>query len=70
MDIIKFLEKYNLSNNKYLDSTQIASFLAVLDYFYCIGEKDKLIQLISDFYDNANEIYNSAREIAIKTKKD
>ena len=62
MTIDQFLNKYQLNNCKNLTSDQIASFCTVLDYFYCVSTKQQLIQLVTDFYDNADDIYNSIQE--------
>lgn len=62
MTIDQFLNKYQLNNCKHLTQDQIASFCTVLDYFYCVSTKKQLIQLVTDFYDNADDIYNSIQE--------
>ena len=62
MTIDQFLNKYQLNNCKLLTLEQIVSFCTVLDYFYCTSTKKQIIQLVTDFYDNADDIYNSIQE--------
>lgn len=69
MTIDQFLNKYQLDNCKYLTPDQIASFCTVLDYFYCTSTKGQIIQLVTEFYDNADDIYNSLQEQLTKIKQ-
>ena len=55
----EFLDKYDL---KKIDPRELAGFMSVMDYLYTSKTKEQTITLMVDFYDNADDIFNSIRE--------
>lgn len=43
-------------------SKQIIDYLGVLDNFYLKYTREQVIELVNDFYDNADDIFNSIGE--------
>ena len=55
----EFLDKHDL---KKVDPRELAGFMSVMDYLYTSKTKEQTITLMVDFYDNADDIFNSIRE--------
>ena len=55
----EFLDKHDL---KRVDPRDLAGFMSVMDYLYTSKTKEQTITLMVDFYDNADDIFNSIRE--------
>ena len=54
-----FIDKY-FKTQDFLTKEEINKFLKVLDYFYCAENESYIHQMITDFYLNADNIYNSS----------
>lgn len=54
-----FLEKHDLMKAGIFE---VAGFMAVMDYIYCTKTKEQAIEVMKDFYDNADNIFNSLKE--------
>ena len=59
MDWKNFLEKRDLMKAGILE---VAGFMTVMDYIYCTKTKEQAIEIMKDFYDNADNIFNSLKE--------
>ena len=59
MDWKNFLEKHDLMKVGILE---VAGFMTVMDYIYCTKTKEQAIEIMKDFYDNADNIFNSLKE--------
>lgn len=59
MDWKNFLEKHDLMKAGILE---VAGFMTVMDYIYCTKTKEQAIEIMKDFYDNADDIFNSLKE--------
>ena len=59
MDWKNFLEKHDLMKAGILE---VASFMTVMDYIYCTKTKEQAIEVMKDFYENADNIFNSLKE--------
>ena len=59
MDWKNFLEKHDLMKAGILE---VAGFMTVMDYIYCTKTKEQAIEVMKDFYDNADNIFNSLKE--------
>lgn len=55
----EFLDKHDLKN---VDPRELAGFMSVMDYLYTSKTKEQTITLMVDFYDHADDIFNSIRE--------
>ena len=55
----EFLDKHDLRR---VDPRELAGFMSVMDYLYTSKTKEQTITLMVDFYDNADDIFNSIRE--------
>ena len=51
--IIKDKCKYDV------DIVVLLNFMVMLDYLYCSMTEEQLLELVSDYYENADDIYNS-----------
>lgn len=58
MTIDDFFNKWQLLNDD-VDIVVLLNFIVMLDYLYCSMTEEQLIELISDYYENADDIYNS-----------
>ena len=54
----EFLDKWSI-NEKLLVDFNIGNVLKVLDFLYLGYTKEQVIALVSEYYDHADEIYNS-----------
>lgn len=63
MDYKEFLNKHGL---KGMPVEIFPSLLSALDYLYTSHTRDQAIEIISDYYDNADDIFNSLNE-SVKT---
>lgn len=63
MDYKEFLDKHGL---KGMPVEIFPSLLSALDYLYTSHTRDQAIEIISDYYDNADDIFNSLNE-SVKT---
>lgn len=55
----EFFQKYKIH---FEDTISEMSFLMSLDNLYVQFPKEQVLQIVSDFYDNADEIFNSYKE--------
>ena len=55
----EFLDKHDLGK---VDSRELAGFMSVMDYLYTSKTKEQTITLMVDFYDHADDIFNSIKE--------
>lgn len=55
----EFLDKHDLGR---VDLSDLAGFMYVMDYLYTSKTKEQTITLMVDFYDNADDIFNSIKE--------
>ena len=58
MTIEDFFNKWQLLNND-VDIVVLLNFMVMLDYLYCSMTEEQLLELVSDYYENADDIYNS-----------
>ena len=58
MTIDDFFNKWQLLNND-VDILVLLNFMVMLDYLYCSMTEEQLLELVSDYYENADDIYNS-----------
>lgn len=61
----EFIDKYNL---KFLNKKDAILFFSMLDDFYLHFTKEQVLEIIGDFYDNADDIFNDLRESLIDKK--
>ncbi len=59
MDYKEFLNKHGLTG---MPVDIFPSLLAALDFLYTSYTRDQAIEIISDYYDNADDIFNSLNE--------
>ena len=62
----EFLDKHDLGR---VDSRDLTGFMSVMDYLYTSKTKEQTITLMVDFYDHADDIFNSIREDGQKLMK-
>ena len=55
----EFLDKHDLGR---VDSCDLAGFMSVMDYLYTSKTKEQTVTLMVDFYDHADDIFNSIQE--------
>lgn len=55
----EFVDKYDLER---VSPFELAGFISVMDYLYISKTKKQTIALMVDFYDHANDIFNSMQE--------
>ena len=55
----EFLDKHDLRR---VDPRELAGFISVMDYLYTSKTKEQTIALMVDFYDHADDIFNSIQE--------
>ena len=55
----EFVDKYDLER---VSPFELAGFISVMDYLYISKTKKQTIALMVDFYDNADDIFNSMQE--------
>ena len=58
MTIDDFFNKWQLLNDN-VDIIVLLNFIVMLDYLYCSMTEEQLLELVSDYYENADDIYNS-----------
>ena len=58
MTIDDFFKKWQLLNDD-VDIVVLLNFIVMLDYLYCSMTEEQLLELVSDYYENADDIYNS-----------
>ena len=58
MTIDDFFNKWQLLNDD-VDIIVLLNFMVMLDYLYCSMTEEQLLELVSDYYENADDIYNS-----------
>ena len=58
MTIDDFFNKWQLLNED-VDIVVLLNFMVMLDYLYCSMTEEQLLELVSDYYENADDIYNS-----------
>lgn len=58
MTIDDFFNKWQLLNDD-VDIVVLLNFMVMLDYLYCSMTEEQLLELVSDYYENADDIYNS-----------
>lgn len=58
MTIDDFFNKWQLLNDD-VDIVLLLNFMVMLDYLYCSMTEEQLLELVSDYYENADDIYNS-----------
>ena len=54
-----FVDKYDLER---VGPFELAGFISVMDYLYISKTKEQTIALMADFYDHADDIFNSMQE--------
>lgn len=55
----EFVDKHDLRR---VDPLNLAGFMSVMDYLYTSKTKEQTITLMVDFYDHADDIFNSIQE--------
>ena len=55
----EFVYKYDLRR---INPCELAGFISVMDYLYTSKTKEQTITLMADFYDHADDIFNSIQE--------
>lgn len=55
----EFVDKYDLEK---VSPFELAGFISVMDYLYISKTKKQTIALMVDFYDHADDIFNSMQE--------
>lgn len=55
----EFVDKYDLRR---VNPFNLAGFMSVMDYLYTSKTKEQTITLMVDFYDHADDIFNSIQE--------
>ena len=55
----EFIDKYDLRR---VNPYELAGFMSVMDYLYTSKTKEQTITLMVDFYDHADDIFNSIQE--------
>ena len=55
----EFVDKHDLRR---VDPLNLAGFISVMDYLYTSKTKEQTIALMVDFYDHADDIFNSIQE--------
>lgn len=55
----EFVDKYDLER---VSPFELAGFMSVMDYLYISKTKKQTIALMVDFYDHADDIFNSMQE--------
>lgn len=55
----EFVDKYDLEK---VSPFELAGFISVMDYLYTSKTKKQTIALMVDFYDHADDIFNSMQE--------
>ena len=55
----EFIDKYDLER---VSPFELAGFISVMDYLYISKTKKQTIALMVDFYDHADDIFNSMQE--------
>ena len=55
----EFVDKYDLRR---INPCELAGFISVMDYLYTSKTKEQTITLMADFYDHADDIFNSIQE--------
>ena len=55
----EFVDKYDLES---VSPFELAGFMSVMDYLYISKTKKQTIALMVDFYDHADDIFNSMQE--------
>lgn len=55
----EFVDKYDL---EMVSPFELAGFISVMDYLYISKTKKQTIALMVDFYDHADDIFNSMQE--------
>lgn len=55
----EFIDKYDLER---VNPFELAGFISVMDYLYISKTKKQTIALMVDFYDHADDIFNSMQE--------
>ena len=55
----EFIDKYDLER---ISPFELAGFMSVMDYLYISKTKKQTIALMVDFYDHADDIFNSMQE--------
>ena len=55
----EFVDKYDLER---VGPFELAGFISVMDYLYISKTKKQTIALMADFYDHADDIFNSMQE--------
>ena len=55
----EFVDKYDLRR---INPCELAGFMSVMDYLYTSKTKEQTITLMADFYDHADDIFNSIQE--------
>ena len=55
----EFIDKYDLER---VSPFELAGFISVMDYLYISKTKKQTIALMFDFYDHADDIFNSMQE--------
>lgn len=63
----EFYKQFGLHFNNMLEE---AYFIAALDKLYVEFTKDQALQIVSSFYDNADDIFNEFQEAAEAFKKE
>lgn len=53
-----FLEKWELIST-YLSTQDMVDFLLVIEYLCCTKSIEEIVELVNDYYDNCDDIYNS-----------
>jgi hypothetical protein len=61
MDFMQFIEKYHLMKDGYCSIMDITSFMVIMQYLYLTNTKEQMLKIAADYYDHADEIYNSAQ---------
>ncbi len=69
MTFREFLQKWDIdpSVNDQVNPMDMGGWLSAMDYMFCTKTKAQVLEMVGEFYDNADDIYNSLNEEANKT---
>jgi hypothetical protein len=69
MNFRDFLQKWSFdpSTNEQVNAMDVGGWLSAMDYLFCTKTKEQVLEMVGEFYDNADEIYNTLNEAANET---
>lgn len=69
MNFRDFLKKWDFdpAANEQVNAMDVGGWLSAMDYLFCTKTKEQVLEMVGEFYDNADEIYNTLNEAANET---